>query len=175
MLTKVSHAGPRGLYNFLASTSCRIVLSRTSPAINCFKRTFSSCSCRSLAEPSLPPAQGTASSNNRTSAPRFSPADQSGIGTPPRLPQDRYDLLRRRHFRLTANLPSYSFDFAGNSLSDWIKNPRVAHIDPGLHECRYLTSIALLNMNNTAVQKMYVFPYMDRKWTFSRHRGSMFC
>jgi hypothetical protein len=44
-----------------------------------------------------------------------------------------------------------------------------------LHECRYLTSIALLNMNNTAVQKMYVFPYMDRKWTFSRHHGSMFC
>ncbi|MGA8214187.1 MAG: hypothetical protein WB799_11375, partial [Candidatus Sulfotelmatobacter sp.] len=25
--------------------------------------------------------------------------------------------------RLTANLPSWSFDFAGNSLSDWIKNP----------------------------------------------------
>jgi DNA invertase Pin-like site-specific DNA recombinase len=39
-------------------------------------------------------------------------------------------------------------------------------IDPVLHECRYVTLILLLNLNNSAVQKMYVFPYMDRKRRF---------
>ena len=34
--------------------------------------------------------------------------------------------------------------------------------DPAVHECRYVTLIALLNMNNSAVQKIYIFPYMSR-------------
>jgi len=39
-------------------------------------------------------------------------------------------------------------------------------IDPVVHERRYVTLIALLNTNNSAVQKMYLFPYMDQKQRF---------
>ena len=40
-------------------------------------------------------------------------------------------------------------------------------IDPVVRECRYITLITLLNMNNSAVRKMYVFPCMDRKRRFN--------
>jgi len=39
-------------------------------------------------------------------------------------------------------------------------------IDPVVHERRYVTLIAFLNTNNSAVQKMYFFPYMDQKRRF---------
>jgi hypothetical protein len=39
-------------------------------------------------------------------------------------------------------------------------------IDPVVRERRYVTLIALLNTNNSAVQKMYLFPYMDQKQRF---------
>jgi DNA invertase Pin-like site-specific DNA recombinase len=39
-------------------------------------------------------------------------------------------------------------------------------IDPVVQECRYTTLIALLNVDNSAVQKIYVFPCMDRKRRF---------
>jgi DNA invertase Pin-like site-specific DNA recombinase len=39
-------------------------------------------------------------------------------------------------------------------------------IDPVAHERRYVTLVILLNMNNSAVRKMYLFPCMDRKRRF---------
>ena len=44
------------------------------------------------------------------------------------LRQDGHDLFHRIALPFTANLLPWFFDFAGNSLSDWLKNPGAAHL-----------------------------------------------
>jgi len=56
-------------------------------------------------------------------------ADQAATGTPTSACFRIATICSTENrLRLTANLPSWSFDVAGNSLSDWIKNPGAAQI-----------------------------------------------